>query len=150
MTVNLGQGGNSAIESAAALANALNEANLCRRGDRVSQEEIEVALSNYQESRRPRLVTIARASYEITRSQALEGLTPWLFLSRVFFDNTFLAGLSTEQFLGTVLLNYIRKPIRLDNSLWLQGNNKSLTKSPGFQIFACAALVLTISWVLKK
>ncbi|OQD97819.1 hypothetical protein PENSOL_c011G01140 [Penicillium solitum] len=150
MTVNLGQGGNSAIESAAALANALNEANLCRRGDRVSQEEIEMALSNYQESRRPRLVTIGRAAFEIARSQALEGLKPWLFFSRVFFDNTFLADLSTEQFLGTVLLNYIRKPIRLDNSLWLQGNNQSLTKPPSFHFFACAALVLTLSWILKK
>ncbi|KAJ5374301.1 hypothetical protein N7517_006307 [Penicillium concentricum] len=30
MTVNLGQGGNCAIESVAALANALNAANLCR------------------------------------------------------------------------------------------------------------------------
>ncbi|CAI7645476.1 unnamed protein product [Penicillium pancosmium] len=149
MTVNLGQGGNGAIESAAALANALNEANLSRRGDRVSQEEIETALSNYQEFRRPRLSNIAHAAYEITRIQALEGIKPWVFLSTLYFDSTMLANLSTEQFLGTVLLNYIRRPIRLDNSLWLQDRNKPFTKSPSLQMVACVVLVLTISLVLK-
>lgn len=151
MTVNLGQGGNSAIESAAALANALNEANLSHRGDRVSQEEIEMALSNYQEFRRPRLAKIAHAAYEITRMQALEGIKSWLFLSQVFFDNTLLADLSTEQFLGTVLLNYIRRPIILDNNLsLLRGNAKPVTKPPCFQLVAGVILVLTISWIFRR
>ncbi|KAJ5374302.1 hypothetical protein N7517_006308 [Penicillium concentricum] len=102
--------------------------------------------SSYQEFRRPRLASIAHDAHTVTRIQALEGIRSWLFLSGAFFDKTFIADFTTEKLLGTVLLNYIRKPIRLDNSLWLQGNNISLSKSPSFQMVACVVLVLAISW----
>ena len=68
MTPNLGAGGNSAIESSAALANCL--AKIARPG----LAEIQAALQQFQEIRRPRANAICNAANLLTRVEAFATL----------------------------------------------------------------------------
>ena len=73
MTPNIGQGGNNAIESAAAIANTLHDL-LSRKGStRPSSQEIEEALQSFQDHREARTKKILTLANKITRLEALKG-----------------------------------------------------------------------------
>ena len=73
MTPNIGMGGNNAIESAAAVANAIHEMLLCKRPSKPSTEEIEQALQSFQSHREERTKTILTIANKVTRLEALKG-----------------------------------------------------------------------------
>ncbi|KAF4637218.1 hypothetical protein G7Y89_g864 [Cudoniella acicularis] len=75
MTPNMGQGGNQAIESAAALSNCLVEM-LARSSDSViTLANIEQALQKYQKQRRKRAKLFVKLSGLVTRDETLDTLT---------------------------------------------------------------------------
>ncbi|KKY28054.1 putative fad-dependent monooxygenase [Diplodia seriata] len=76
VSVNAGQGGNSAIEDAAACANALNAAVKASSPSRgpSSLAEITTALGRYQDARLPRMLKINSASRDLCRIQGAEGI----------------------------------------------------------------------------
>jgi FAD dependent monooxygenase len=70
-TPNIGQGGNSAIESAALIANILNR--LAQGESAPSAKTIENGLKQFQLRRKPRVQAIFKASNDATRMEALKG-----------------------------------------------------------------------------
>ncbi|KAL2802302.1 hypothetical protein BJX63DRAFT_415332 [Aspergillus granulosus] len=72
MTPNLGQGGNSAIESAALLANHLNR--LAETRKTISPQDIEACLREWSVARKPGSHTVWRSAKELTRIEAGETL----------------------------------------------------------------------------
>ena len=73
MTPNLGQGGNTAIESAASVANAIHELIAQKRPTRPSTREIECALKSHQNRREERVEKILKLANKATRIEALRG-----------------------------------------------------------------------------
>jgi hypothetical protein len=70
MTPNIGQGGNSAIEAAATLANHL--AKLLQRSSPCQTEDIHHCTQAWQASRRERVDKICRSAYNLTRLEAIK------------------------------------------------------------------------------
>ncbi|KAL3424914.1 FAD binding domain-containing protein [Phlyctema vagabunda] len=70
MTPNMGQGGNSAIESAAALANQLVK--LQTSEGKTSLAALKFALQNYQHDRQSRVGHISTAANDLTRLEAMK------------------------------------------------------------------------------
>lgn len=68
MTPNAGQGGNSAIETAATLANSLS--NLFREGSSLRTDDIHHCLRSWQKLRQPRVTKICRSANDLTRLEA--------------------------------------------------------------------------------
>ena len=73
MTPTAGQGGNTAIESIAVLANLLYDAKN-RNGGSLDHDGIGNIFKKYQESRNQRVLEIANSSGALTRIQTLDGL----------------------------------------------------------------------------
>lgn len=69
MTPNIGQGGNSAIESSATLANHL--ARLLQRSSPYQTEDINRCTQAWQASRRDRVDKICREAFNLTRLEAI-------------------------------------------------------------------------------
>ncbi len=114
MTPNIGFGGNTAIESAAALANAIKEmANKASDRGCLTEHQIKEGLAWYQNKRKPRADSIVKISAEITRLQALQQFTqramvryavPYLGDSR--------ANMQAETFVGAESISFLPIPRR--------------------------------------
>lgn len=74
MTPNLGQGGNSAIESAASLANSLSTLVNGPTKSKTDAQAIHQCLQVWQNIRQKRLAPISQSAYDLTRIEALAGL----------------------------------------------------------------------------
>ncbi|KAL8722761.1 MAG: hypothetical protein Q9225_000822 [Loekoesia sp. 1 TL-2023] len=74
MTPNLGQGANSAIESAAALANNLHHLTQTQGIRKPSTQQIEACLEAFSSTRLPRAKSIVKEAGFLTRLQARDGL----------------------------------------------------------------------------
>ena len=70
MTPNLEAGGNTAIESAAVLANSLTKL----KNSITSQAQIEAALNEFYQKRHPRGNSLVKAANNLTRLEALSTL----------------------------------------------------------------------------
>ncbi|KAI2996205.1 hypothetical protein CBS147346_9459 [Aspergillus niger] len=95
MTPNLGQGGNSAIESAASLANSLS--NLVHGPTKPKRDvrDIHQCMQAWQNIRQKRLDHISQSAYNLTRIEALAGLKEKIiglyllpYLSQYLVDQT--------------------------------------------------------------
>jgi 2-polyprenyl-6-methoxyphenol hydroxylase-like FAD-dependent oxidoreductase len=73
MTINIGSGGNTAIESAAAFANSVVAIAKEAEKTPISNERIAVHLQRYQQRREKRAAAITEMSAAVTRLQALDG-----------------------------------------------------------------------------
>ncbi|KAE8378025.1 hypothetical protein BDV26DRAFT_199127 [Aspergillus bertholletiae] len=73
MTPNLGQGGNSAIESAASLANSLSALVHGSRKTIIGVKDIHHCLQQWEYGRRKRVEDIAHSAHKLTRLEALAG-----------------------------------------------------------------------------
>jgi hypothetical protein len=73
LTINLAFGGNSALESTAALINGLNRELKARPNQKMSKETISRIFEEYQELRRPRMKKVLNLAYQMTRLQAWDG-----------------------------------------------------------------------------
>jgi len=79
MTPNAGHGGNSAIESAAALANAIKTMLDKARGSRPTHEEVTTCLKEYQKVREQRTSEVMKMANKLTRIQALKTFGDYFF-----------------------------------------------------------------------
>ncbi|KAF7504426.1 hypothetical protein GJ744_002230 [Endocarpon pusillum] len=106
MTPNLGQGGNFAIESAAALTNRLHALAQSHRPSRPGLKEIESTLADYQHSRHRRAQEVYDASAMATRMQALKTPGDWFMQIHVMPR--------VGDILGDVLCQVLVKAPKLD------------------------------------
>ncbi|KAH0365965.1 FAD/NAD(P)-binding domain-containing protein, partial [Aureobasidium melanogenum] len=111
MTPNAGFGGNSAIESAAALANSIKKLSDKSNGQHPSEQKIIECLQNYQKSREIRAAAAIEASNLLTHVQALATWAHYLFahyglpILGDFFEN-----LQTDISIGATLIDYLPLP----------------------------------------
>ena len=83
MTPNMGAGGNTAIETAAALANELKKMKDASSKEKPSYETIRRHLVNYQKIRETRVTAILKAANHLTRFHALDTLKDKFFANWV-------------------------------------------------------------------
>ncbi|KAG2175627.1 hypothetical protein INT43_001274 [Umbelopsis isabellina] len=109
-TPNMGQGGNSAIESAAVLANCLRDA-LQKYPSGISAKQINEAFKLYQKDRHPRVKTTFERASELTKIEAMSGCTNILkgrYLYPRLGDGLKLK-MAARAFAKAPSLNYIEK-----------------------------------------
>ncbi|KAL0256828.1 hypothetical protein SLS55_007637 [Diplodia seriata] len=111
VSVNAGQGGNSAIEDAAACANALNAAvkasSPSRGPSSLSLAEITTALGRYQDARLPRMLKINSASRDLCRIQGAEGIRHALFVAVSWLKSAPWMEMQEDVVRGAVTLDFL-------------------------------------------
>jgi hypothetical protein len=156
-----GFGGNQAIESAAALANAIKKLSDKSNGQRPTQEQIISCLQGYQKGREVRAAAAVEASDFITRVQALATWGHLLFARYgINYMGDFLENINSDVTVGATAIDYLPLPEEslLGNMPFNpeqgQGHKenllvRALLASPFLVIFAYAwrmfTLTLTIS-----
>lgn len=113
MTVNLGQGGNSAIEDAAGLANALNKLNK-EGGSNLSTANIVTALKSYENERRPRLTSVAENAATQCRVQDIDGPQYYLMATMMRHLQYPCVRMGAEMFATGTLIDFLPQPQGFD------------------------------------
>jgi hypothetical protein len=108
-----GQGGNNAIESAAALANSIIEAGRCAASGISSLKAITPSLELYESSRRYRANETCAIASKLTRIEAMEGLMG-KFICKYVLPRVGdkVADEACETIVGATKLNYLPIPRR--------------------------------------
>lgn len=129
MTPNLGQGANCAIESAAALSNALHDMIAVKHVQRPSDAELGEILHAFNQSRWARMTEICRTSMLITRFQARDGIIRKI-LGRylIQFAKDLPARMVTKLIAGGARLEYLPEPKRSGNGWELFGHSEASWK----------------------
>lgn len=113
MTPNLGQGGNSAIESAAALANSLASLLQASHESSPAVEELNKCLQSWQEKRRPRVQAIFKSAYSLTRLEALSTLKSKAIAHYLMpYLEHYLVDKSSRTFVGATKIDYLPPPAK--------------------------------------
>ncbi|KAL5001996.1 hypothetical protein BDV10DRAFT_129086 [Aspergillus recurvatus] len=114
LTPNLGIGANLCIESAAALANALQQLNTNTLDGEPTDADVCTALAEYSGPLQTRIRRICGFSYRISRSHSLETLTGWLMLRFVsgYLPTRVAYPLNVAIMEGAVTLAYVPRPLR--------------------------------------
>jgi 2-polyprenyl-6-methoxyphenol hydroxylase-like FAD-dependent oxidoreductase len=113
MTPNAGAGGNSAIESAAALANALYDLQKSNLNKHPSRKDIEAGLTAFQKSRQERASAVLKLANKVTRIQALRTLSDRILsLWAMPLLGDFGADLGVDLYIGATKLDYLPVPER--------------------------------------
>jgi hypothetical protein len=111
MTPNAGQGGNSAIESAATLSNHLSI--LLQHTSCPKTEDINNCLQSWQESRRPRATEISNSANDLTRLEAGATIKDRIIgLHLLPYLQSFLLDRSSAQIVGAAKLDCVALPER--------------------------------------
>jgi len=113
-TPNLGVGGNSAVESAAALANGIKRLAdaWAASGRRTTQPEVEAMLAEYKTIREVRAGAIVDASGFLARAQNIHGLSTQLFVSFALPRLAeFLPELMGNTIIGATKLDFLPLPM---------------------------------------
>ncbi|GME66351.1 fad binding domain-containing protein [Neofusicoccum parvum] len=111
VAVNLGQGGNSAIEDAAALANSLNAAVKSSPSRNLSFAELKKALSQYQASRLPRMEKVGKFSMDVCRFQGEEGIINFpLFVTSYWLKRDPWVDMQAGMARGGMTLDFVPAP----------------------------------------
>jgi 2-polyprenyl-6-methoxyphenol hydroxylase-like FAD-dependent oxidoreductase len=113
MTPQAGQGGNIAVESAAAMANKLFNLNKQANGKNPTLHEIQAAFEQYQKKRTARVTSMMRSGNDLTRLQALD--TPLhVILAKYVVPalGDYLTDLISDGIVGAELLDYLPPPHR--------------------------------------
>jgi 2-polyprenyl-6-methoxyphenol hydroxylase-like FAD-dependent oxidoreductase len=111
MTPNAGFGGNSGIESAAALANAIYEIKNDANGLKPSSLLIKEKLKGYQLVRAERVATIIKSAGEITRMQAIRsGFHRFMAWAARTYPGEFIADFLGTYFSASVKIDYLPPP----------------------------------------
>lgn len=113
MTPNMGQGANTAIESAAGLSNRLRALTLAKHPEKPSAREIHDMLSEFNQARLPRLTDFHMRSWFVTRLETADGLA-FRVLGRYvtqFLGDLFARGIAQIASSG-VYLDYIPLTVR--------------------------------------
>ncbi|KAB8245451.1 hypothetical protein BDV35DRAFT_393913 [Aspergillus flavus] len=113
MTPNLGQGGNSAIESAASLANTLASIIEASREPRVSVNDLNDYLQPWQKKRQDRVKDVFKSAHGLTR---LEALATWkdkcIALYLFPYISSYLADKASKTIVGATKLDCVPLPPR--------------------------------------
>ncbi|CZR68336.1 related to hydroxylase [Phialocephala subalpina] len=118
MTPNMGQGGNSAIESAAALANSLHEINEGNKRAKPSLGKLRNALKRYEQSRQFRAKRICDTANDLTRLEAFATLKHKIIGKYILpRAGDFLADSQCDVMIGATKLDILPVPPRS-----IQGN----------------------------
>lgn len=151
----IGFGGNSAIESAAALANSIKKLSDKSNGQHPNEQQIIECLQNYQKSREIRASAAIETSNLLTHVQAFATWTHTLFARyglRILGD--FFESLQSDLSIGATLIDYLPPPeISLLGNMPFnpeqgQGHKESL---PLRALFALPFLVLfAAAWRLAN
>jgi hypothetical protein len=108
MTPNLGQGGNAAIESAAALSNSLKRLLSNATYDQPSFEEVTHSLRSFQKIREVRAKATFEMSNKITRVEALKGLPERMLALYISpYTGDWFANLACHGCVGAEKLEYL-------------------------------------------
>jgi hypothetical protein len=106
-----GNGGNSAIESAAALANSIKKLSDKSNGQHPSEQQVIECLQNYQKSREVRAAAAIEASNLLTHVQALATWAHSLFAHYALpILGDFFEGLQSDMSIGATLIDYLPPP----------------------------------------
>ncbi|KAK3294210.1 uncharacterized protein B0H64DRAFT_418187 [Chaetomium fimeti] len=112
-TPNLGVGGNSAIESAAALANGIkllaDKWNATDR--RPTRQDIEAMLTTYQKGRELRAGAVVDASGFLARTQNMDGLTSYFVKFLLPHLSEFVPELMGNAIIGATKIDYLPLPM---------------------------------------
>ena len=119
MTPNMGAGGNSAIESAAELANSLHELEVQARRQRPSLSDVRSRLLKYQSIRNARASSTVRASSYITRLHAVRTIVEKIMAYYVLPKaGDFLVDMASLSWIGATRIDYLDIPLRsLDGTM---------------------------------
>lgn len=116
MTPNMGQGGNSAVESAASLANYLTRLVQSSSNGKIPLEDIKNNLNEFQMARQPRAKEICTAANALTRLEACATLKDKLLaLYALPYMTEYLIDRLSEKLAGTEKVDYIPLPPRAFN-----------------------------------
>lgn len=112
MTPNSGAGGNAAIESAAALANAVYS--LVNKSNRhVDLADVRQALTGYQQSHKVRTSEIFNSAHDLTRIHALKGTKERMIVQYLLpVAGDLFADRATDSWIGSSMLNFLPPPTR--------------------------------------
>lgn len=116
MTPNMGQGGNSAIESAASLANHLTQLVRDSSKGEITLEDVKSCLNKFQTARQPRAEGICTKANALTRLEACATLKDRLMaLYLLPYKRSYSIDRMTKIFLGAERLEYIPLTPRASN-----------------------------------
>lgn len=114
MTPNIGYGGNTAIESAAALASAIKEmADEAHGGHHPTESRIKERFTSYQNKRKERTDNIVKVSADVTRLQSLQQASHRIFVRYAIpYLGDFLANLQADMVVGATGIGFLPIPRR--------------------------------------
>ena len=128
MTPNSGNGGMAAIESAAALANAIHSLNVEHKAPTL--DDVRSALVRYQEGRKKRASEIIKASNDSTRIQALKGVKERFIANfAIPYGGDALADRVCGAWIGATLLDFLPPPQRSLNANMLMNPPPGMEKN---------------------
>jgi hypothetical protein len=108
MTPNIGQGGNAAIESAAALSNSLKRLMSNASFVQPSLEELKHLLRAFQQTREVRAKRVFEVANMMTRVEALKGLPERIMAFYVSpYTGDFIPNLAAQSSVGAEKLEYL-------------------------------------------
>ncbi|GLA28301.1 hypothetical protein AnigIFM63326_005872 [Aspergillus niger] len=152
MTPNLGQGGNSAIESAASLANSLST--LVHGPTKPTKDirDIHQCMQAWQNIRQKRLDHISQSAYKLTRKEALSGLKEKIIgLYLLPYLSQYLVDQTSATVVGAAKIDCLPLPLKSlectmpylddDNSVPKEGNElwkRALSIVPFVSCYAAA------------
>lgn len=156
-TPNLGVGGNSAVESAAALANGIKRlADQSRdTGLRPSRQAVEKMLAEYQQGREGRAAAVVDSSGSLARAQNMHGLVSRLFVNYVLPRLTeYVPEIMGHAMIGATKLDYLPLPMasltgtKPFNPSQGEGFHESRLKRMAFAL-PLFLLALAAGWVMN-
>jgi hypothetical protein len=114
MTPNIGQGGNAAIESAAALSNSLKRLLSNNGSSQPSIEDIQAAMEAYHAKRADRIKAILTTANKQTRIDSFRGPIEKLIVLKVmpYLGHDFVVNLQSQNMIGAERLEYLPVPER--------------------------------------
>ncbi|KAI9929711.1 hypothetical protein MW887_001187 [Aspergillus wentii] len=143
MTPNMGQGGNSAIESAASLANILHS--FVNSSSTYSLQDLRSCLSSWESSRQPRVNGIWAKANDLTRLEALAtwkhkivGLYMLPHLTSILTDKT------SRSIVGAEKLDFIPVKGSQECLIPYDKNYRNIQDEPGWKRFIWALPLLSL------
>jgi hypothetical protein len=150
MTPNYGQGGNNAVESAAALANQLKK---LQDSGIVNSESIACALAQWQKKRKDRVEATCNEAAAVCRMQALNSVKAHILAFYIMPNATeLLLDLVTGSLIGAEILEYLPVPNRSFEGSCPFNPNQGTGHQESTLKRAAAALPLLLSsyWIQTK
>ncbi|KAL4963745.1 FAD-dependent oxidoreductase [Aspergillus stella-maris] len=115
MTPNLGQGGNSAIESAASLANAIVHLieSSSERLQKPTTSDLHASLQKWQNNRRPRAMRIFEQANTLTRLEAVDTFADKIKAHYLMpYLESVMTSKMTKSIVGAVKVDYLPMPVK--------------------------------------